>query len=96
MTLCELEMIAEGRWRFAKDMNCDGLFTISDVFLWIEWLFFLPGDGLLWWLMQNEGLATFFELTPAAYSGWTSGVFSVIAWFGSLVLVALVQLLLEK
>ena len=96
MTLCELELMAEGRWFLAKDMNCDGQFTISDVFLWGEWFFFLPGDGLLWVIMQDERLATFFELTPAAYSGWTSGVFSVIGWFGLLVLAALVQVLLEK
>ena len=61
-------------------MNCDETFTISDVGLWVDWAFFSPGDGVLWWLMQGETLATFLEITPAAYSGWGSGIISGIAW----------------
>jgi hypothetical protein len=32
--LCQLEQEPLGRWFFAKDMNCDGVFSISDVVLW--------------------------------------------------------------
>ena len=80
IALCRQEREAAGRWFIAKDMNCDGLFTISDVGLWAEWAFFLPGDGLLWAIMQSKPLATFLELTPAVYSGWFSGVVSAIIW----------------
>ena len=80
IALCQQEQEAAGRWFIAKDMNCDELFTISDVELWAEWAFFLPGDGLLWAVMQAQPLATFFELTPAVYSGWGSGIVSAIIW----------------
>lgn len=70
----------EGRWFLAVDMNCDGLFTISDVNAWTHWLFFLPGDMLIWGLMQHEMTATFFELTPKSYGSIYSGAISVIGW----------------
>ncbi len=94
-TLCELEQIANGRWFIAKDMNCDGVFTISDVGLWAEWAFFLPGDGFLWALMQWQNIAIFLELTPAAYSGWISGIFSVIIWFLAMVIWAVLVVFFE-
>ena len=79
--VCENLLESEGRWFFGKDMNCDGLFTISDVGLWAKWVFFLPGDGLLWVVMQSQGAAIFFELTPEIYSGWYSGITSGFVWF---------------
>lgn len=76
-----------GRWFFARDMNCDGVFTISDVWLWAEWVFFLPGDWLLRVIMKNsetamffERVYTFFEIAPVVYGGWFSGIISAIAW----------------
>ncbi len=80
IALCQQEREAAGRWFIAKDMNCDGLFTISDVGLWAKWAFYSPGDGLLWAVMQSQQLATFLELTPAVYSGWVSGIISAIIW----------------
>ncbi len=80
IALCQQEREAAGRWFITKDMNCDGLFTISDVGLWAEWAFYSPGDGLLWAGMQSQQLATFLELTPAVYSGWVSGIISAIIW----------------
>jgi len=77
---CLQQQEIQGRWFFAKDINCDGVFTISDVALWLDWAFFLPGDGLLWVLMQMPELANFLELTPDAYSGWFSGIASAIGW----------------
>lgn len=78
--LCRLNRALEGRWFLNQDMNCDGEFTISDVWLWFEWAFFLPGDGLLWLIMQHEHLATFLEVSAATYSGWFSGIVSAIGW----------------
>ena len=92
IALCQQEREAAGRWFIDKDMNCDGLFTISDVGLWAEWAFFLPGDGLLWAVMQSQPLATFLELTPAVYSGWFSGIVSAIIWLIAwLVLLAVLE-----
>ena len=94
-TLCELQQIADGRWFLAKDMNCDGVFTISDVNLWLEWVFFLPGDGLFWLQMQDQQLSTFFELTPDVYGGWASGIFSAIGWLIVFMIWAVLAVLLE-
>lgn len=71
------------------DMNGDGLLTISDVVMWFEWLwegvvwlFFLPGDTVIWLLMvYTPGLAIFLELSVEFYSGWMAGILSVITWF---------------
>lgn len=68
------------RWQFSRDMNRDGVFTISDIWLWFQWIFFLPGDALLAATMSNQWLATFLEITPLNYGGWLSGIVSAIAW----------------
>ena len=75
----------DARWVIAMDMNCDGAFTISDVKLWLLWLFFVPGDGLLWLLMQFPEAAVFLELMPDAYGGWFSGIVSAIGWLIALI-----------
>ena len=77
---CKSEQMEAGRWFIAPDMNCDGLVTISDVGLWLEWVFFLPGDGLIWFLMQLEPIATFLEMTSESYGGWGSGLISGAVW----------------
>ena len=80
-TLCLQKQYEEGRWFFATDMNCDGLFTVSDIWSLIEWVFFLPGDGLLLVLMEMlPGIGTFFELMPESYGGWFSGTVSFLSW----------------
>lgn len=81
-------------WFIAYDMNCDGVFTISDVGLWLRWAFFLPGDGLLWLLFKIwPGLATFLELTISDYGGVFSVAFSIAAWLS--VLGSILQMLIE-
>lgn len=77
---CLVEKYTTGRWFIARDANCDGAFTISDVWLWVDWLFNFPGDGLLWLLIQSPGLAAFFELTPEAYGNWFSTAVSIVCW----------------
>ena len=79
-SLCPGVWEGRRRWALAQDMNCDGTFTVSDVELWWEWVFFLPFDGFLWALMQSESVATFMELTPDNYSGWGSGIGSAVVW----------------
>ena len=47
----------------------------------VEWVFFLPGDALLLVLMEVlPGIGTFFELTPASFGGWFSGIASLLSW----------------
>ena len=75
---CLLEKMADGRWYIAIDLNCDGAFTISDVWLWLKWWFFMPGDGLLWALMQWPEASTFLELSPEDYSSWPSAAIWLI------------------
>lgn len=73
---------------FRWDMNSDGLFTVSDVWLWLtlgadwaEWLFFLPGNSLIWALLKYQAsLATFLEINTEFYNSWITGIVSAIVW----------------
>ena len=94
-TPCKYRQAEEGRWFLEKDMNCDYLFTISDVFMWVEWVFFLPGDGLLWAVMQSERAAIFLELSPNFYGGWISGILSGFGWFSAFILWVVIMVALE-
>ena len=74
-------MYKERIWAFVTDMNFDGAVTISDISLWFKWLFFLPGDGLIYFIMNSApDLARFFELSNSNYGGIFSGVFSGIVY----------------
>lgn len=68
-------------WSFQTDMNHDSLTTISDVWLWFKWLYFYPGDGLLFLVIEKTpSIAKFFELSAASYGGVLSGIISFFAW----------------
>jgi len=69
------------QWQFVADMNGDGLITISDVGLWFKWLYFWPGDAVIYALMETP-LGRFFEVSPASYSGAASGIISLFVWTG--------------
>lgn len=73
---------------FGLDTSGDGQFTLTDVWLWLAQLFFLPGDGLLWalWTYAPD-LAAFLELGPASYGGLVSAIVSAAAWFLAFVIV---------
>ncbi len=60
-------------------MNDDGVVTISDVWLWLHWLYFYPGDFVLA-SFEATPIGTFFEVTPSSFGGWASGVISAIVW----------------
>ena len=70
------------QWTPSIDMNFDGVFTIGDVGLWFNWLFFLPGDWVVRVCLELfTPLGTFFEMNPLdSYGGTFSGVFSGILW----------------
>ena len=65
------------QWLFVSNMNGDGIFTISDVGAWIGWLFFYPGDLVIYGILSIEQLARFFEVTPAHYGGLFSFLFGL-------------------
>ena len=66
-------------WDFVADMNMDGLITISDVWLWFKWLFFIPGDSLILFLGPSA-VGRFFEMSPENYGGGFSFLMSASAW----------------
>jgi len=69
------------QWRFSADMNHSGAVTISDVWLWAKWLYFYPGDGLLYFVIRKApALAKFFEISSNSYGGVFSGLVSFLVW----------------
>ena len=76
-------------WEFRADMNFDNMVTISDYWLWFKWLYFYPGDILLFNLVNTApSFASFFELSVLDLSGGLSGVMSFVFWFVLLSIVA--------
>jgi len=70
------------RWVFTLDMNRDGLTTISDLTGCWGYLFYAPGDALIYFLIINAGgFARFMELSTASYGGFGSGILSFLAWW---------------
>lgn len=70
-----------GRWDALLDLNRDGQFTITDLFYWCFWLFYLPGDVLISILMQMPGPAAFFELDGQSFGGIGSLMVSMLYWW---------------
>lgn len=74
-----------------RDMNADGQFTLSDVWLWVVHLFFLPGDFVLWvMLTYTPGLAIFLELGPGNYHSLFTAMASGAIWLVALVVIGVV------
>jgi hypothetical protein len=40
------------RWDFVAGMNYSGSVTIPDISPWAEWLYFRPGDGLIYLVIR--------------------------------------------
>jgi hypothetical protein len=73
-------------------MNLDGAVTISDVWLWVKWLWYLPGDFFIIWLSGNM-VGRFFEVSGEDVGGNGSFTLSMVLW---LILLMLVAALLEE
>ena len=82
---------------FLTDMNAEGEFTITDVWLWIVQIFFIPGDAAVWvMLTYAPWLGRFLELSASSYGGLFSGIVSVAVWlFGLVMIGALVSLVAD-
>ena len=69
------------------DGNADGRFTVTDVGLWLQTLFFLPGDTLIWVsLRYAPEITQFFEVDAAQYGSTFSALLSVFVWLAIAVL----------
>ena len=66
-------------WRFAVDMNGDGVLTIADLGQWAHWLFFMPGDAFIA-QFGPTGVGGFLELSQTSFGGVTSAWISGLAW----------------
>lgn len=70
------------------DGNADGQITVTDVGLWLQTLFFLPGDTLIWLsLRYAPEITQFFEVDAGQYGSTFSALLSVFVWLGIAVLV---------
>ena len=74
------QMVAARLWFFEADMDQNGVTTISDIWLWVQWLFFYPGDFLILGIMKFGDIHTFFELSSSTFGNWFSGIISFIFW----------------
>jgi len=75
-----LGQMLDERLQVSSDMNLDGVITISDVLLWLKWLYFLPGD-LAALILLGTPAGDFFEITLRSVQGVGSGVLSFLFWF---------------
>ncbi|MGD2166855.1 MAG: hypothetical protein PVF63_02040 [Gammaproteobacteria bacterium] len=63
------------------DGNADGRITVSDVGLWLQTLFFLPGDTMIWFSLRYAPEVTqFFEVDSGQYGSTFSALVSVFIW----------------
>ena len=70
------------------DGNSDGRFTVTDVGLCLQQLFFLPGDTLIWLSLRfAPGISQFFEVDAAQYGSTFSALLSVFVWLAVTVIV---------
>lgn len=77
------------RFHIVKDMNGDGMFTISDVWLIIKFIWLLPTKAVVGMAQNFPTLATFFEINCSMGESWGGGIFSLAAWFFALLLIVL-------
>jgi hypothetical protein len=70
-----------GRFFIATDMNMDGVISISDVGLWVQYVFYLPAKIISWAIYNIEPLGRFFEMDCSTGSGIFSGLFSLFLWW---------------
>jgi len=63
------------------DGNADGHFTVTDVGLLLETLFFLPGDTLIWFSLRYvPTISRFLEVDSSEYGSTFSALLSVLVW----------------
>jgi hypothetical protein len=64
-----------------------GEITVNGIVAWLERLFFLPGDWLLWALATHAPrVAAFLDVSAADYGGLFAGIVSGTAWLAAFVI----------
>ena len=74
MRVCE-------RFFFAMDMTGDGQTTISDVMGWLETVFFIPSQIIMWVIDSNATVSNFLETHCTTGTGAGGAIFSGIVWW---------------
>ena len=77
-----------GRFYFAQDMNGDGIFSISDIWLMIKYVWLLPSRAVVSFFHSNRDWARFFEIDCSTGESFGGFLFSLVAWFFVLCMVA--------
>ena len=73
------------RFRFVTDMNRDGAFTISDIWLLVKTAWLLPSN--FWMIVLHDvdaTVATFLEIDCGTGQGVGGALFSLLIWGGLL------------
>lgn len=70
-----------GRFYFARDMNGDQIFSISDVWLMIKYVWLLPAKAVIDFVQSNPLSAEFFEVNCSTGESWGGAIFSAFIWF---------------
>ncbi len=70
-----------GRFNFTTDMNLDGAFTVSDVWLVAKQILILPSNLIIAANEQFPQLVNFFEIDCGTGNGYGSIIFSLFAWW---------------
>jgi len=85
------------QWEFIADMNHSGTVTISDFWLWFKWLYFWPGDALIFLTIQKTpDVAAFLELSQVQIGGPLSLFLSFALWVAALLLFILTWRLMDR
>lgn len=69
------------RFAFARDMNGDLAYTISDLWLQFKMAWLLPSNFFVSILHDRPSIGSFFEIDCMTGSGALGGVFSAFVWF---------------
>lgn len=81
------------RFHIVMDMNRDSLFSISDVWLIIKWIWLLPAKFVVGLAHEFLMLATFFEINCDTGESWGGAMFSFFVWF---LIFCSVEMMFEK
>ena len=79
------------RFHIVKDMNGDLVFSISDVWLIIKFIWLLPAKAVVGFAHYQPKMAAFFEIDCSTGESWGGGIFSLFVWFVVLALIGWAQ-----
>jgi len=69
-----------GLFRFSKDMNADQVFSITDVWLIIKFIWLLPAKIIMFLVHNSPKLSAFFEVDCSTGNSWGGGIFALFGW----------------